>query len=295
MTDETSGSTVPRRQLGRLLTELREDAGVTLDAVAETLDCSRQKVWRIEKGLVPVRVVDARAMCDRYAVPDEMSAIVVGLAKETRAKGWWHSYGDVVPSWFSLYVSLESSASLLRRYDSELIPGLFQTREYATELFHRKNPALGAEDLEKLVAVRLQRQHILVRRLPSAPVLKVVLSEAVLRRTIPDRSAMAGQLRHLLEVAALPNVSLRVLPFAAGPPLASESGTFVLLDFPRPFGRAATEPTTVYVENITGALYLDKPAEVAAYEHVWSDLETLASDEAESKRLINKIIEEHHD
>ncbi|MBQ1025529.1 DUF5753 domain-containing protein [Micromonospora sp. C95] len=171
---------------------------------------------------------------------------------------------------------------------------LLQTREYATELFRRKNPTMTVDEREKLVAVRLQRQHILVRRLPSAPTLKVVLSEAVLRRTIPDRRAMVEQLRHLLDVAALPTVSLRVLPLAAGPPLACETGTFVLLDFPRPLGRASTEPTTVYLENITGALYLDKPAEVAAFEHVWSDLETLAPDAAESEKLVQTIIEEHH-
>ncbi|WFE52025.1 helix-turn-helix transcriptional regulator [Micromonospora sp. WMMD1155] len=295
MTDETSGSTVPRRQLGRLLTQLREEASVTLDAAAEALDCSRQKVWRIEKGLVPVRVVDARAMCALYQVPETMGDIVAGLAKETRARGWWHSYGDVVPSWFSLYVGLESSACGLRQYDAELIPGLLQTREYATELFRRKNPTLTADEREDLVQVRLQRQGILVRRLPAAPTLRVVLSEAVLRRTIPDHRAMARQLRHLLDVAALPTVSLRVLPLAAGPPLASETGTFVLLDFPQAVGRASTEPTTVYLENITGALYLDKPTEVAAFEHVWSDLEALAPGEAESEKLITSIIEEHHD
>ncbi|MEV6801039.1 DUF5753 domain-containing protein [Micromonospora rifamycinica] len=120
----------------------------------------------------------------------------------------------------------------------------------------------------------------------------MVLSEAVLRRTIPDHQAMAGQLRHLLDMTALPNLSLRVLPFTAGPPLASETGTFVLLDFPQAFGRASTEPTTVYLENITGALYLDKPAEVAAYDRVWADLETLAADEAASEKVIRAIIEE---
>ena len=231
-------------------------------------------------------------MCEIYGVEEEMKAIVTGLAKETRARGWWHSYGDVVPPWFSLYVGLESSASALRQYDAELIPGLLQTREYAAELFLRKNPTMSAPEREKLVEVRLQRQHVLTRRLPSAPTLKVVLSEAVLRRTIPDLRAMAGQLRHLLDMATLPNVSLRVLPLAAGPPLASETGTFVLLDFPQTFGRASTEPTTVYLENITGALYLDKPAEVAAYDHVWADLETLASGEAESEKMIKTIIEE---
>ncbi|MDG4833729.1 helix-turn-helix transcriptional regulator [Solwaraspora sp. WMMD1047] len=292
MFDETQGSTVPRRQLGRLLTQLREDAAVTLEAMAQTLDCSRQKLWRIEKGLVPVRQVDARVMCDRYRASPETTGIVLGLAKESKAKGWWHSYGDAVPSWFSLYVGLESTASELRHYNSELIPGLLQTREYTTEMIRRKSPGLPEADREKLVAVRLHRQDILVRRLPAAPLLKFVLSEAVLRRPIPSRLEMADQLRHLIAVAALPNVSIRILPFSAGPPLAADSGTFVILDFPPAFGRRVTEPTTVYIENITGALYLDKQAEVAAYAHVWSDLEARALDERESIELITAILGE---
>lgn len=292
MLDETQGSTVPRRQLGRLLSQFREDASVTLDSMARDLDCSRQKLWRIEKGLVPVRTVDARVMCDRYQVSVEMTGIVLGLAKETRAKGWWHSYGDAVPAWFSLYVGLESTASELRHYEGELIPGLLQTREYATEMFRRKSPGMVESEREKLVGVRLQRQAILVRRLPAGPLLKVVLSEAVLRRPIPSRPEMADQLRHLITAAALPNVSLRILPLAAGPPLAAETGAFVVLDFPPALSRRATEPTTVYVESITGALYLDKEAEVAAYRHVWSDLETRALDEGESTELITAILGE---
>ncbi|MBO4210341.1 helix-turn-helix domain-containing protein [Micromonospora echinofusca] len=291
MVDETLGSTVPRRQLGRLLTELRVQAGITLDGAAEALDCSRQKVWRIEKGLVPVRVVDARAMCDLYRVAPAETAIVTGLAKETRARGWWHSYGEVVPTWFSLYVGLESNAAALRQYDAELIPGLLQTREYAAELFLRKSPDMPAAEREKLVAVRMQRQAILVRRLPDAPAFTAILSEAVLRRTIPDRAAMATQLAHLRDTAALPNVTVRVLPFAAGPPLACESGAFTILDFPPAFGRASAEPATVYQEGITGALYLDRPAEVAAYERVWADLEARALDAGQSVKLITSIME----
>lgn len=292
MLDETSGSTVPRRQLGRLLTQFREDASLTLEAVAQGLDCSRQKLWRVEKGLVPVRVVDGRAMCEMYGVPPELTEIVIGLAKATRAKGWWHSYGDAVPTWFSLYVGLEQSARLLRHYNAELIPGLLQTREYATEVFRRKSPDMDVAELEKLVEVRLQRQSLLVRRLPAAPVLKVVLSEAVLRRPAPDRAGMGDQLRHLLDVMKLANISVRILPLTAGPPVAGEAGTFVILDFPAPFGRTAAEPTTIYVEGITGALYLDRPAEVAVYGQLWSDLETRALDAAQSIEMISAVLEE---
>lgn len=292
MLDETSGSTVPRRQLGRLLTQLREDASLTLEAVAQGLDCSRQKLWRVEKGLVPVRVVDGRAMCEMYGVPPELTEIVIGLAKETRAKGWWHSYGDAVPTWFSLYVGLEQSARLLRHYESELIPGLLQTREYMAELFRRRSPELSVAELEKLVEVRLQRQSLLVRRLPAAPVFKVVLSEAVLRRPAPDRATMADQLRHLLDVMKLPNLLIRVLPLVAGPPAAADTGTFVILDFPAPFGRTAAEPTTIYMEGLTGALYLDRTAEISAYEKAWSDLEVRALDAAQSMEMITAILGE---
>ncbi|GAB2964785.1 helix-turn-helix transcriptional regulator [Micromonospora polyrhachis] len=292
--DETSGSTVPRRQLGRLLTQLREEAAVTLDAAAEELDCSRQKIWRIEKGLVPARVIDVRALCTRYGVAEEVTELVLGLARETRATGWWHSYGSAVPTWFSLYVGLEERARQVRMYNGELIPGLLQTRAYATELFRRKSPTMPPEEREKLVTVRLQRQNVLTRRLPPAPTLRVVLSEAVLLRSPLDRAGMGDQLRHLLEAGDRDNISIRVLPLAAGPSLASETGAFVILDFPAAFGRVATEPTTIYVEGITGALYLDKPAEVAAYAYVWSDLDSRALDERQSARLIGETIGERY-
>ena len=113
---EDIGSTVPRRQLGRLLRQFRNEAGVTLDAAAEALEYSRQKIWRIECGLGSVRVLDVKAMCELYGVSAEMTDAMRGLAAETKSKGWWHAYGDAVPSWFELYVGLESAAASLRQY-----------------------------------------------------------------------------------------------------------------------------------------------------------------------------------
>jgi hypothetical protein len=162
-------------------------------------------------------------------------------------------------------------------------------------LFRREQPGISAEELERAVAVRLQRQNLLIRRLPAAPTLQVILNEAVLRRPVPDRHGMADQLRHVLDVTELPNVSVRVLPLAAGPPMGGTAGSFVILDFPPSPGRTATEPTTVYVEGLTGALYLDKPPEVAAYERVWAGLEVLALGERESTQMIKSIIGECHE
>ncbi|MGN9918471.1 helix-turn-helix domain-containing protein [Micromonospora palomenae] len=286
---EDVGSTVPRRQLGRLLRQFRTEAGVTLDAAAEALEYSRQKIWRIESGLGPVRVLDVKAMCELYHVSPEMTEAMRGLAAETKSKGWWHAYGDAVPSWFELYVGLESAASRLRGYDESLIPGILQTKEYAHSLY-RLGRTLSDEERERAVQVRLQRQALLMRRLPAAPRLESVLSEAVLRRIVGGPAVMTAQLDHLLKLSELPNVSVKVLPLAAGPQPGAVAGTFMILDFPpTKGGRAAPEPSVVYSESLTGALYLDKPDELAAYERVWKGLDALALGEAESKDMIKRI------
>ncbi|MEU8110855.1 helix-turn-helix transcriptional regulator [Micromonospora sp. NPDC048947] len=286
---EDIGSTVPRRQLGRLLRQFRNEAGVTLDAAAEALEYSRQKIWRLECGQGSVRVLDVKAMCELYGVSPEMTEAMRGLAAETKSKGWWHAYGDAVPNWFELYVGLESAASRLRGFDESLIPGILQTKGYADALI-RRGRILSDEERERAVQVRLQRQALLVRRLPPAPHLESVLSEAVLRRTVGGPNVMTAQLDHLLRVSELPNVSVRVLPLAAGPHPGAVAGTVMILDFPpTKGGRAAPEPSVVYSESLTGALYLDKPDELAAHERVWAGLDAMALGEAESKDMIKRI------
>ncbi|MFG1847186.1 helix-turn-helix domain-containing protein [Micromonospora carbonacea] len=289
---EDMGSTVPRRRLGRALRDLRTEAGITLDAAAEALECSRQKVWRIESGLGSARSVDVRAMCELYRAKNELTRALVALAGETKAKGWWHAYGDAIPDWFELYVGLESAASHIRRYDEALIPGLFQTRGYALAVYQHR-AEVTEDERERLVEVRLQRQSLLTRRLPAAPRLEVVISEGALLRIVGDRPTMAEQLRHLLDVGERNRVSIRVLPLSAGLHRGVEAGTFVMLEFPLG-NRATPDPPVVYSESWTGALYLDRPDEFAAYEKVWASLDQLALDEGQSRHLINKIIGEVH-
>ncbi|MFI1192503.1 helix-turn-helix domain-containing protein [Micromonospora sp. NPDC020750] len=289
---EDMGSTVPRRRLGRTLRDLRNEAGITLDAAAEALECSRQKVWRIESGLGSARSVDVRAMCELYRTKGELTRALLALAGETRAKGWWHAYGDAIPDWFELYVGLESAACRIRRYDESLIPGLLQTRSYALAVYQHRSE-VTEDERERLVQVRLQRQALLTRRLPAAPRMDVVISEGALLRIVGDRPTMAEQLRHLLDVGEHASVSIRVLPLSVGLHRGVEAGTFVMLEFPLG-NRATPDPPVIYSESWTGALYLDRPEEFAAYEKVWTSLDQLALDEGQSRHLINKITGEVH-
>lgn len=288
MTD--TGSTVPRRQVGRLMRQLREQAGISLMAAAEELEFSRARMYRIENGEVPVRKHDVIAMCTVYRATDRMTQVLIGLAHESKAKGWWHAYGDVVPAWFELYVGMEQAAGRLRSFAPSVIPGLLQSREYAECVFSKW---IGADDVavENAVAVRLERQSLLVRNRPEAPRLDVIIDEGVLRRAIPDAIGMQKQLAQLLNANSRPNVTVRVIPFTTGPHKAASAGQFTILEFPA-VGTASPEPTTIYSENLTGALYLDKLTEVEAYESVWRELEATALGPAESDDLIGAIIKE---
>jgi transcriptional regulator with XRE-family HTH domain len=285
-----TGSTVPRRQVGRLMRQLREQAGISLMAAAEELEFSRARMYRIENGEVPVRKHDVIAMCTVYRATERMTQVLIGLSQESKAKGWWHAYGDVVPAWFELYVGMEQAAGRLRSFAPSVIPGLLQSREYAECVFRKW---IGDDEVavENAVAVRLERQSLLTRNRPEAPRLDVIIDEGVLRRAIPDAVGMQKQLAQLLNATTRPNVSVRVIPFAAGPHKAASSGQFTILEFAA-VGTASPEPTTIYSENLTGALYLDKLTEVEAYESVWQELEATALGQDESDDLIGAIIKE---
>jgi hypothetical protein len=284
-------STVPRRQLGRYLKGLREKRGVTVAASARALEWSTSKLWRVETGQVAMRTHDVRVMCRVYRATDEFTKVLTGLASQSKAKGWWHAHGDAIPEWFSLYVGLEDAAERIRMYEPELIPGLLQTKAYSQAFIAIERPDLTPAEVDRRVAAKQHRQRLLTRHLPGPPRFEVLLSEVALRRPIPDRAAMSGQLRHLAEqIERLDNVSVRVLPLAAGPTRASSVGPFVLLDFPDD-----DEPPIVYKEGPTGALYLDKAREIATYDAIWAGVAELALTEEQSLRLIRRLAEEYDD
>jgi transcriptional regulator with XRE-family HTH domain len=291
VTDGTSGSTVPRRQLGRYLRDLRGKARLTVKAAATELEWSEAKIWRIETGQTSLRSLDAEAMCKVYGAPAELVEALKGLAKETKGRGWWHAYGDVIPDGFDLYIGLEEAVSDLNWYEAELVPGLFQTADYARALIQADNPGVADEEVERRVTLRMARQALLTR-VTAAPKVTVVLNQAILHRPVGGREVMGAQLARLVELAGLPNVSIRVVPFSAGLHMGLMSGPFVVLRFPITSDGKETEPPIVYVDGFTGDLYLDKPGEIARYDLAFTKIADVALDEVRSMEMLTRAAKE---
>jgi len=291
MTEQTTGSTVPRRQLGRYLRDLRNGQRLTVRAAAERLEWSEAKIWRIETGQVGLRSLDVEAMCRIYGAAPDLTEALMGLAKETKAKGWWHSYGDVIPEGFDVYIGLEEAAASFSWYESELIPGLLQTEDYARAVIAADKPAVEDEEIDRRVHVRIARQALLTR-VTAAPELRIVLNEAIVRRPVGGTEVMSGQLRRLLDASGLPNVALRIISFSAGLHLGIISGPFVILRFPLNGDGRASEPPTVYVDGFTGDLYLDKPNEIKRYDEAFGAIWSVALDEKASQELLSRASKE---
>ncbi|MQS36760.1 helix-turn-helix domain-containing protein [Streptomyces katsurahamanus] len=284
----TTGSTVPRRQLGRHLKELRNRARLTVRAAAVKLEWSEAKMWRIETGQTPLRALDVQAMCVVYGAAPDLTKALMGLAKETKARGWWHAYGDLIPEGFDVYVGLEEAATSLYSYESDVVPGLLQTDGYAREITRTHYPEMSDDGLDGRVQLRIDRQALLTR-VTDPPELRVALAETVLRRPVGGHAVMAAQLAHLVYVSELPNIAIRIVPFAAGAHLGVVSGPFVILRFPVTGDGVATEPPTVYADGYTGGLYLDKPREVDQYETAFAGIWGAALDGQASRRLISEV------
>lgn len=289
MTTTDNGSSVPRRQLGRKLKELREQASLTAKEACDLLEWTRQRLWRYETGRAAIHPNDIGAMCQLYGASRVVTDGLKELARQSKAKGWWHAYSDI-PEWFELFLGMEAEASHIRQYEAEIIPGLLQSPMYAKKIIGLGPAQLSPEAVDDRVSVRIQRQRILTRRRPTAPTLELILSETALVRGFAA-DVMTDQLGRLLSVSEMPNVTVKVLPFKAGPHTAYQ-GPFVILDFPQESAARDPEPTTVYEESPTGSLYLDKPTEVKAYSSIWTDLDKVALDELESRRLIEQKAEE---
>ncbi|MEV8477618.1 helix-turn-helix transcriptional regulator [Streptomyces sp. NPDC051173] len=285
---------MPRRQLGRILGELREKAGLTAKRAAEELERSSTTLWRVEQGRVSSRGVEVKAMCDLYGASRELTEALVGLAKETKAKGWWHAYGDVIPDGFDLYIGLEEAASRVDWYEPELIPGVLQTEEYARAIIRegQGGPSEDLQEIERRVQLRLKRR-VLLTRVTTPPTLNVLVNEAAVRRAVGGHTVMAGQLLYLAEVSKLPNITVRVVPFSVGIHQGVMTGQFQILRFPLTGSGKETEPPTVYSDGYTGDLYLDRPSEVGRYDKAFQDISNKALATDASRRQILEMAEHH--
>ncbi len=290
MTEEPNGSTVPRRSLGIALESARKRAGITMQGAADRVGASIQTIRRVERGEVSTRPSMVEVLCEFYGITAPMRDVLIGLAKESKARGWWQSYGDVVPRWFELYVSLEQTARRIREYAPSVIPGLFQHRGYMGVVIRTDLPHLVDEEVSARIKLRNERQQLLTRSFPAPPEVEVIISEAALLADPGADDVMRTQMWHLLKATELPGVSIRVLPLRAALHRSSITGAWILMDFASENGN--TPPSTVYSENLTGAIYLDKLSEINVYEQAWTALGRLVLDEAQSIEVLSQRLKE---
>lgn len=280
---ESSGSVVRRILLGSQLRRLREDRGITREDAGYSIRASESKISRMELGRVGFKARDIEDLLTLYGVTDESErAALLGLAREANVAGWWHSYGDVLPGWFQTYVGLEGAASAISCFEVQFVHGLLQTEEYARSVVACGQPKADPAEVERRVALRLERQKLLVAE--RAPDVHVILDEAALHRPYGGREVMRGQLVHLLRVSEQPNVTLQLMPFAHGGH-AGESGAFTVLGFPQ-----SDLSDVVYLEQLTSALYVDKREEVRQYQRALKRLENDSLGPADSRELIGDLI-----
>jgi transcriptional regulator with XRE-family HTH domain len=271
------------RRLGLMLRKMREHNGLTLEQVAERLECSQSKISRIETGHNSVNTRDVRDLLGIYGVTGPDADDLIAMARAARQRGWWHPYNNVL---VSAYVGLETDAREIRTYEHQVMPGLLQTPEYAEAMFRTARPDLSDDDIATRVRVRMERQS-LVHRQENPVRFKAVLDEAVLSRPVGGDTVMRAQLRRLHAAATkMPNVTIQVLPFEVGAHAAVD-GTFAILDFSEP-----KDACMVYAENATGGLFLDKVEELRTYASIFELVQKQALDEAESALLIEKLAEE---
>ena len=269
--------------VGTQLRRLREERGITRDDAGYVIRSSGSKISRLELGRVSFKERDIADLLSYYGVEDPVRReALLSLARDANIPGWWHTYDDVVPVWFQTYVGLEESASLIRTFEVQFVPGLLQTEDYARSVISAGQPELRAEEIERRVALRLARQRMLHRT--PAPRLWAVIDEAALRRPIGGSKVMRAQIQHMLELMTLPNVTVQVMPFRFGGH-AAECGAFSILRFPEP-----ELPDVVYVEQPGGALYLDKREHVDRYGQIFNRLSIDSQLPELSAETLKKII-----
>ncbi|MGY0017706.1 helix-turn-helix domain-containing protein [Streptomyces sp. YJ-C3] len=282
---ESSGSVVRRILLGSQLRRLRESRGITREAAGYSIRASESKISRLELGRVSFKARDVEDLLTLYGVTDEAErGALLSLVKEANVAGWWHSYSDVLPGWFQTYIGLEGAASLIRGYEAQFVHGLLQTEAYAHAVVARGMRGAAREDIDRRVALRLERQKLLVAE--RAPDIRIVLDEAALRRVHGSPEVMRGQLEHLVTVSELPQLTLQIMPFSHGWH-SGESGTFTILTFPE-----SDLSDVVFLEQLTSALYLDKREDVAQYEKAMAQLQDECPSPEESRTLLRRILSE---
>jgi hypothetical protein len=279
------GPTLPRMLLGSQLHRLRETAGVTPEAAGYEIRASRSKISRMENGRVRFKERDVTDLLTLYGITDAKThAGMVELVRQANSPGWWSKYGDIMADWFEAYLGLEIAASVIRSFELQFVHGLFQTEDYARAVTLLGHTAAPAEEIDRRVHLRLKRQHLLTG--PEPPQVWSVIDEGALRRPVGGPTVMRAQLKRLIEVAELRQVTIQVVPFSRGGHAAA-GGSFTVLRFGEP-----DVPDVVYIEQLTSALYLDKREDVEHYLEVMNHLSTEALTPAQSTHFLTEMFRE---
>ncbi|MER6012130.1 helix-turn-helix domain-containing protein [Streptomyces bluensis] len=280
----TSAPTVLRMILGRRLQDRRQGAEVSLDDAAKALRVKPLTIRRLEKAEVALKPLYVEKLLQTYGAGQQEIDEFVTLAERANQPGWWYPYRDVLPSWFTAYVSLETGAKTLRTYEPHYVTGLLQTSGYARALLRAGFPHDSDEDLERRVDLRLRRQNLLEKADP--PTLWVVMEEAVLHRVVGGAEVMREQIDRLLTASELDHVSIDIVPFSAG----AHFGVCAPFTYFRFEEREL--PDIVYSEILSGSMYLDQRSDVAAHLEAHNRMSLLTS-LADSKALLNRMRKEY--
>ncbi|NUL03673.1 helix-turn-helix domain-containing protein [Streptomyces lunaelactis] len=277
------GPTTRRRQLGADLRRLRERKGLTLEEAGALVGVSKATLSRYEtkEGTVKWPAVDA--LCREYGASNQERETLVDLAKGAKIQGWWRSLADPIPDSMNLMLTLEDEVVREDHYACMYVPGLLQTRAYAEAVHRASEMRCTDQEIAHMVDIRMKRQELLDRE--EAPHIWAVIDEAVVRRMVGGREVMQDQLRHLLRLADEPQVTVQILPFAAGAHAAAV-GSFVILGGPTP------ELDVVYVDIIGGGLFMEKPQELERYKLAFEYLRAQALDINASAALLDRVCRE---
>ena len=267
-----------RRELGDELRRLRGNRRGA--AVARALGWSESKLSRIETARTGISEADLDRLLAAYGARADEHVRLRDLARRGRGRVWWTPYRSAVPAPYDEYVALEAEAVVLSEWETQIVPGLLQTDEYARAVIEVGADIGDPETIQRRLALRMARQTVLLRDPP--PRLSVVLDEAVLHREVGGPELLRRQLQRLYDASLRPSVELLILPFSAGAhPALSES--FMILDF-----AAGARGPVVHSEGLTGGLFHLKGDAVQIYREAFDDVRRRALSREDSRAFITR-------
>ncbi|WP_459546817.1 helix-turn-helix domain-containing protein [Nocardia sp. X0981] len=291
----TIGSTLPRRALGRQLRKLRERNAISQSAAARVAEISPQSYGRLEDGRI-TKVTDLalNALANAYHATDAERRLLLDLSQEIRATsasgaGWWRAYADAIAQGFDHYLALEEAANWVTSWQTTVVPGLLQTREYRRALTWALLPNGAPEEVERQLDLVAERQNSLGRE---GFRFEALLSEAVIRHRVGSAAVIADQIQHLVEQSEIPGVEVRIVPFDETNPVGLVGNSFVLFSFPPLPASKLQSPPVAYLETLTGGLYMERDVEVNRFSREAVLIRRVALSQVASRDLMLRAMKE---